>query len=227
MKKKCITEEQCIDYLEKRLSDEERSQIEKHIAGCDRCLDELVIAGKMLRDDTLSDTQQTELEPAPEYVTKRAIERVKALKDDSPLHKASPSRGSRLSGWISKCADKFSELLPSGVPELATVRGTETVITEDHKCIKKSFDTLEAKIEFEKKGEDRTLIRIMIPDKDRAAQPIRVTLVENEREVSSYLIDEAAALFEDIPNGHYTLIFIREGNTIGEYPFEIKGLKGQ
>ncbi len=49
MRTKCIREEVLMDYLEGRLSEKERSKSERHLANCDTCLEEVVVAGEMIR----------------------------------------------------------------------------------------------------------------------------------------------------------------------------------
>ena len=51
---------------------------------------------------------------------------------------------------------------------------------------------------------------------------IRVTLKKGERELCSSLFSGGRVLFEDISFGPYTLIFARNGASLGAYPFEIK-----
>ena len=41
---KCLDEKTLSSYLDKRLSDTEREGIEEHIAGCNVCLDMLLVA---------------------------------------------------------------------------------------------------------------------------------------------------------------------------------------
>jgi hypothetical protein len=60
-----------------------------------------------------------------------------------------------------------------------------------------------------------------VTEKNRA-NPIRVTLLKNKREVSSYLTNGSNAVFEDMPFDHYLLLFTRNGAKVGEYLFEIK-----
>jgi len=59
-------------------------------------------------------------------------------------------------------------------------------------------------------------------NKRTSETPIRVTLLKDNREVSSYLTNGTNAVFEDMPFDHYQLLFTRNGVKIGEYLFEIK-----
>ena len=89
------------------------------------------------------------------------------------------------------------------------------------KQIRKSFADFDAEIEIEKTGPDRARIDVMLNEKT-PANPIRITLLKNRREVSSYLAKGTNAVFEDMPFDHYLILFTRNGVKIGEYLFEIK-----
>jgi hypothetical protein len=218
MRRECIGEETLMDYIEGRLSEKARSKIEQHLSGCDICLEELSVAGKMIRDHCLFDSTSAELDSVPEHVTRRAVESVKAFRDKSLPNKISEFTRSVLSKW----QDSLSELLPFQTPAMATVRGSKTVIAEGLVVLRKSFSDLDAEIEIEKKGQDRASIRVMLSKDDSPAKLTRVALFKDGREVSSYPLKGSAALFEDVPFGHYVLAFTRNGAPIGEYPFEIK-----
>lgn len=213
MRTKCIREEVLMDYLEGRLSEKERSKSERHLANCDTCLEEVVVAGEMIRG-----TRHLELDTVPEDVTRRAIEAVRGIKDNSLLDKVSIY----VSLFASKLSETSTGLWPWKSPGLAPVRGTKTVIAEDLILLRKSFSDLDAEIEIEKKGRNMASIRVMLARDDTPEKPIRITLFKNGREVASCPSTRSAALFEDIPFGHYELVFTRKGVKAGEYPFEIK-----
>ena len=51
---------------------------------------------------------------------------------------------------------------------------------------------------------------------------IRVTLKKGAREVGSETMSDKLVVFEANPFGLYGLVFSRQGETIGNYKFEIK-----
>ena len=69
MKNLCSEEELIADYLVGRLPDEERRHFEEYFADHDQCLEELLVAKKLMRDSGLPDS-----EPVPEAVTERAVQ---------------------------------------------------------------------------------------------------------------------------------------------------------
>jgi len=102
------------------------------------------------------------------------------------------------------------------------VRGFKRKVAKDLVLLKKTFEDVESEIEIEKVGENKALIRVRLLLADLTSQKIRVTLKKGDREIASHLAEEAYVLFEDIPFGHYSLTFARDGLTLGTYLFEIK-----
>jgi hypothetical protein len=209
----CLTEETVADYLEERLTDEERSRVESHLAQCDACLEELIAARGALQSDILKQFQ-----PVPRHVTEKAIKRVKALEDRPLLLKISKTVKEKFSEWT----EPISGLWPGYNLSLATVRGSKKIVSDDMVLIKKSFSGFNAEVEIEKTGPDKATIRVRVKEKDVKGPHIRVSLLKDGRELSSYLGTVSGIIFEDIPFGHYVLTFTRNGSKIGEYLFEIK-----
>ncbi|MGA1869864.1 MAG: anti-sigma factor family protein [bacterium] len=223
MTRKCVGEEILIDYLEDRLSDKERAEVEEHLSNCDKCMDVLIMGKRMVDDERLPDAEQTPLEPVPDHVTRQAIEKLKALDNRSIFERFFQI----FTSDIPQCAFKFSEWFSDlfDKPAFAPVRGNQSIMAKDYITVKKSFKNLDIEIEFEKRGPDRSMIRIMSLEKNLSIQPVRVTLMRDGLELSSHLISKEGALFEDIPFGSYVFIFTQGGKKMGEYPFRIKETK--
>lgn len=98
------------------------------------------------------------------------------------------------------------------------VRGEETV-SEDCVRVRKKFKDTDTEIEIEKAGENKAHIRVRLMGDEKANPRIRVTLKKGEREISSLLLDENHALFENIFFDHYHLVFLKNGMEIGTYSF--------
>ena len=81
---------------------------------------------------------------------------------------------------------------------------------------------MDVEIQIEKRDQDKTSIRVMLLKDNAPKKPIRVTLLKMEREVASFPLNRSAKFFEEIPFGHYMLVFTRKGIKAGEYSFEIK-----
>ena len=68
MKATCPDEETLTDYLEGRLSEKERSQVETHLSECETCLEEIVVANGLAQG-----RDRFELDPVPNEVTEAAV----------------------------------------------------------------------------------------------------------------------------------------------------------
>ena len=215
MKTVCPDEEMIADYLEGRVSHDERSEIEEHLSCCERCLDEFIVARNLVRGE-----DRFELDPVPSRVTQAAARLVSSegLISFGTLRE----RFRRLiKGIYSRISDLF-HLTPWGEWRLAPIRGSRRVVSKDLIHLRKTFKEIEAEIEIEKAGENKALIRVTLPEDARQGKRIRVTLKKGEREISSHLLNGGYALFEDIPFGHYSLTFFRDGVMLGKYLFNIK-----
>lgn len=212
MDKECLRAEEIIDYLKKRLPDRARTRAEKHLSECDKCLEEAIMAMGVVRGGDLA-----EFDPVPVKVTKGAIKAVRESRQRSLPEE--------LGRFIKKTKVEINRIMHQTLPiqglSLAPVRGKKTIVSEDLIRIRKSFPGFDADIEIEKTGQDKARLEVTVKGKV-ADDPIRVSLFRNERELSSYLVNGAGALFEDMPFAEYALTFTKDGSKIGEYLFEIK-----
>lgn len=212
----CPDEERLVDYLEGRLSNEDSSQIEEHLSNCDTCLEGLVVTNGLVRGRV-----SWEFDPVPTRVTDGAVRLVasqRALSYDSLIEKLRRS--------IRDLGSGISELLrlkPWARWQLAPIRGSKTVASEDFVCLRVPFKETETEIEIEKTGASKAHIRVKVhePSKERRAA-VRVTLKGGKREIASYLLDGTYVLFEYIPFGHYSITLAENGVELGTYLFEIK-----
>jgi hypothetical protein len=211
MRKSHPGEEMLADYLEGRLSDDDRAEMEGHLSTCESCLDELIADRDLLRN-----REGVDLEEVPSRVTEAAVHLVTERGSRSYVF---PSAGLKraLRGFLTRL-----RLPVFGEWALSPIRGTKTVVSKDLIYLKKTFKEMAAEIQIEKMGDDKAHIRVSLVDHDQITG-IRVTLKRGEREISSYPLGAGYVLFEDVPFGHYGLLFTRDGEVLGKYHFEIKG----
>jgi len=209
-----MKEEILVDYLEGRLSAKQRAKVERHLSKCDNCLTEIMLDGEMMQ----AEQNLSKFESVPDYLTKKAIERINRVIDDTFLERISKL----FRTILTRGPVALRTLFPSRKVGLAPVRGTKTVIDENLILLKKSFVELDIKIEIDKIMPGKVSIKVLLADDVDAGKPVRATLLKNGREVSSYLMKSSKALFENIPFGHYTLVISIDGAEKGRYSFEIK-----
>jgi hypothetical protein len=209
MVKTCPKEEELIDYIENRLPDRDRKRVVHHLSECDVCLEEVVTARGMLRNENF-----TEFEPVPEAVTRDAL-RIASESTEESVFKDLWENQKR------KWKNTIYELLHWSTLQLATVRGDKKILSDNLILIEKIFSEFKAQIEIEKTGPDKANIKVLVTE-DHKSNPIRVNLFKNNREMASYLLNTSSVLFEDVPFNHYAITFTRDGSKIGEYLFEVK-----
>lgn len=146
-----------------------------------------------------------ELAAVPEGVTRRAIAAVER---------------ERNMGF------KWKEMIPNWLVlkanGLAPLQGGRAVLGENRILVKKSFAGLQVEVVFVNLGADRASVEVKAFEATASEEPLRVTLQQDGREVSSYLSSAAEICFEDIPFGPYKLTFTRAGREVGEYAFDLK-----
>jgi hypothetical protein len=217
MKKKCPEEEILADYLEKRLSDEERSRLETCLSECDECLEELLVAKNLIQNNGL-----IEFRPVSKPITEGAIHLL-ADRISAPRRSVKDTIVQTITHWWSQMANLNSLKLYSNTG-LAHVRSYDLAAHPGTFRTNKSFEKIKTEIEIEKTSNDSAVIRVHLVSDTQNKYNIRATLLnKDQREISSFLLTEGPAVFEDIAFGHYNLVFKRNGATIGTYPFEIKG----
>jgi hypothetical protein len=215
MKIPCPDEERLADYLEGRLSEQGRSQMEEHLSDCQICLEGLVITNSLARGRGGS-----ELDPVPDKVTEAA-----ALLVASQSTTSYGSAIEKLKRFVKDFGPRMSDALwlkPPGKWRLAPIRGSKRQASENLVCLRVPFKEIETEIEVEKIGTGKAQIRVRFPEANKPREAIRVTLKKGEREIASYPLDGAYVLFENIPFGHYGICLAENGNNLGTYVFEIK-----
>ena len=215
METACPADEILADFLEGRLSEQEKSEMEAHLSDCNDCLEVLAIGNSLIRGE-----DQFDLAPVPLELTDAAARLVQG--EYPPSSESLPERIERtLRGLPARVAGFVGGKRWGGL-QPQPVRGFKRKVSRDMVLLRKTFEDVEAEIELEKTGESKALIRVRVFLDDTAGQKTRVTLKEGDREIASQLAVGGYALFEDIPFGHYHLTLARDGLTLGTYLFEIK-----
>ena len=160
-------------------------------------------------------------DPVPGYVTEAAVKRVAQLvagRRNDIKERSSP--------FFHKIYSKFIEhirLIMFNKNRFAPVRGSGTSETGHFYRVRKMFKEILAEIEIEKAGFQIAAIRVTVINGFGAVSNTRVTLQNShQREVASYPISANFVVFENIPFGHYSLVFMQNKHRIGKYDFEVK-----
>jgi anti-sigma factor RsiW len=208
----CPNDETLVDFLEGRLSEAQRGPVEEHLAACGPCREQVAVCAELMEGEA-----ENERVTAPQALTQKTIDRVRDLTRPVKV----PGILERTRQWVAKGVQKIDHLAIWSAPDPVTLRsgsqdGVQTVITRQ-----KTFDHMTFQIELEKIGVAMATIRVFIEAPVSTGSGLRVALYHVDRELASADIGPDPVLFEEIQFGVYTLIFMRLGEKLGEYPFEI------
>jgi hypothetical protein len=212
MKTTCLNEEHIADYIDGRLSQQERRRVEFHLSMCDRCLEYVEVSRRVLASLSINTAVLV-----PASATRRVIAGLDRL--DGGLR---DRLAGRIKAFKLQWSRYFKPTEPFSAMALEPIRGNKTRLAEDLVLLHKTFPDLETEITIEKIDPRTANLGVAVFMHESAKPPLRVSLLSKDREMASYLIDTGEALFESIPFGRYTLVFTRNGTTIGQYAFHIR-----
>ena len=215
MKNICPDEEMLADYIENRISNDDRTEMDAHLSDCDRCLQTFITVEGLVRS-----RDRIQLGTVPSRVTEAALHLVE--NHGSLSYGSMRIKLKRYLIMLYRRLSHFFRWTPWGDWHLAPIRGSKKVISENLVHINKTFEEIGTEIEIEKTGSGKANIRVKFTESVPKNKGIRVTLNRGEREISSQPFNGDYVLFEEVPFGHYGLTFSRNGVMLGKYLFEIK-----
>jgi hypothetical protein len=210
MRNHCPNDELLMDFVEGRLSDRQRNEIEVHLAACAPCREQVGVCAAVVYGTAAADEAHV-----PDHLTERALERV-ARQVPSP----GPGVIDRARRWVAKGVAVLERIVPQGEPAWVAVRG-EATVSDQLIRREKRFEDAAFTIEIEKSGDKQALIRVTSIQDNPSEETLRVALFKGEREAASMMLGDMPAVFEEIAFGVYTLVFARGNTKIGEYTFEV------
>lgn len=213
MKNMCLSDEYLIDFLEGRLTSNQRGQVEFHLSCCDQCL-EYTYTYKSIGSAVFTSNASI----APSALTKRVIKKISRLNKGNLLDRLA-GRGKAIILQWKRRLEQHKRL---GFASLAPIRGNKTQLADGLVLLQQTFSDIETEISVEKIDHHLANIIVSIGKANPEKVPVRVTLMSEGREVASYLIEKGDAQFESVEFGHYALLFTSNGTLIGRYYFQIK-----
>jgi len=195
----CPSELELAGLIEGTLSAPDEERVKAHLARCPQCL-EAVRLGLALEDEPAG--------PVPESALNRARSVFK------------PSLGKRLGLFI---IGLFSPVR-AGVPSFA-VRGAELAGATGLSGYVKDLGPFRCEVEVEKAHDDRFSVVVWIYERDskKTVSGLRVSLMEQSRELESLVLEKGRAVFEPVPAGAYLLKVSRGQEMLGGLMVRIKG----
>jgi hypothetical protein len=209
MKLQCIDEEVLADYIYDRLPDSERDGVEEHLASCDECLEEFVLAKALLNDSELA-----EYEPGPAERVRTAFQEIR-----EKLKK-------KLSEWLAGLSppEWIFCYEPSPVRSEPLMQRRDLPSAGGAMFIRRNINNLKTEMYVEKEEDKTARIWIKVFKGSEPAKNVSLTLVRGDRPFARVLMrDRDYADFKQ-PFGDYRLILDNMESKEGEiapYLFEI------
>lgn len=213
MKQNCVNEETLVDFVEGRLSDRLRDDVEQHFSACPDCLDKVAIFYKLVHGEYTDEPIQ-----APRNVTKSAI--------DAIHQQVESATANRITKVAKELLEKGKEAVERWtfvpVPTLAPIRGVRSAQTDDVIRIYKTINNFSFHVEMERSGKTHLSVRIELGAEAKDWDTVLISLFTGEREITSSFWRGKTVSFENVTFGTYTMVFSSKGEKIADYRFNIQ-----
>lgn len=181
-------------FLENRLSQEESESMKEHLIACDSCAEPIAM--------------QLKLKPAEDKnVPQELLSRVKGLlktEDRISVLEIFLRLKEKALEILNTTGDILvdQELIPAPVLRSRSIKDFKDEVT-----ILKDFKDIRVEVKLENKQAQAFRLTVMLKEKDtqRILKDLRVTLIQDDLELESYLTDSGKVIFEHILLGKYTV----------------------
>lgn len=184
MKLHCIDIETLDAYIDGRLSDKERYQTEKHLANCDICMEELILAEILMNDSEL-----TEYDPGPGDIVGAALRKIR----ETVL---------KISDWLTDLAQP--EWIPAYSPSPVRSSGGVSAAIESI-LIRKDIDELRTEMYIEKADDGNARIWINVFKDNETAENVILTILKDGHTPFARIQKHDPVQFGNQPFGNYSL----------------------
>lgn len=202
MRGSCLNTETLARYLGGELSEKAQEQVEAHLAECDACRKDLVVAYALTHDKNLPDP-----EPLAEASASQAWQRIKEKSEQAV---------GRIYHWIKASAPSLDSL-----PQPAMVRSNASADLADYTEFEKEIDDLKLKIYAERTGEHQCRLELSVSQAGQITRNLRATLIQPDGTFVSRLIKAGTERFDDLDFGEYRINLIQYASEKGNFCFEI------
>ncbi|OQX20862.1 MAG: hypothetical protein BWK80_35270 [Desulfobacteraceae bacterium IS3] len=182
-------------YIDGSLGDDEKKAAETHIASCDECMEEFVLATLLLNDEELAEYE-------PEY-----SQMSRQTDAQTALHEAGDTIRTKISDWLAALSPP-EWLLPQN--SLSFVRGSkDRTDAVSSIFIRKSINELQAEMYIEKNEDslssEQWRLWIKVFKNSEAAKNVSLTLMREDGLPYARFLNYGYVLFDRQPYGSYSL----------------------
>ena len=216
---KSLSEKQCPDeeiitcYFENLLSGTEKENVQEHLIDCDKCLEQVIFLHELeneIKEEGFIKIPQEVIKKAKELVLERPLKN---------LVEVVISFGKDTINVLKDTGDMFTPL--EKIP--VKIRNSKNEKEKDF-ILRKTFNNLEVEIKIERLNENAFDIEALTFDSKKGVpiDDVRLNLIFNKREITSYLTANGSASFKNLCFGKYALVIIREKNVIGKIKLQLE-----
>jgi hypothetical protein len=212
-KSRCPDDNLLASYADGVLRDNVKEGVERHLTECNNCLD-LVISYNKVK---VSEAHEA-VPDVPTALINKAMDLVK-------------DKGEGIFDIVLKFARETIDIITnpgnlgisySAVP--VPVRSGESPTEANLITLNRTFSEVESAVDVERVGEGRVNISTRIKDisSGKPAEGLRVSLLDPDREIASYIAKNGEACFEGLGFGKYVLRYQKHGEETGRISLNIK-----
>lgn len=191
MTNKCLDLDILAAYIDGSLTDDEKEAVEAHIASCDECMEEFVLATLLLNDEELSEEYEPDTQISVQTVLQAAGDKIKA----------------KISDWLAKLSPPEWLVLQNSVsPARAS---TDSADAASSIFVRKSINELQTEMYIEKNEDsvcaDHWQLWIKVFKNKEMAKNVSLTLVREGGMPFARFLNRDYVLFDRQPYGSYSL----------------------
>ncbi len=205
----CLSEEDIACFIDDKIKEAEREKLCIHILSCRKCADNLrdhFLVIKSMKEKGLLETPTGLIESAQSLVD---VEVGQNILDIVLNFKERAIELVRTTGEVLI----GQQLIP--VPALRS-SGKDRELQNEIKVVK-TFGDILTEVDIEKKRSDLANIVIRVTKKvtNKKAEGLRISLVKDNRELESFLVEEGKVKFEEIEPNNYRILITEDDRKLG------------
>lgn len=210
----CPNEEMVACYIDGLLSSKEKDTLDQHLLSCPSCKEIFSIQGEVAKIQ-----KEEGVGFVPDYVTKEAQQLVHE-KYGVKILKLVASFSDKVFEAIQTTGEVISghQLQPNFA--LRDSSGTKQIKTFS---VRKIFNNIRVDLEITREsGDSNTIIvRVMDNQTEIPNNDLRVTLIQSEIELESYITQNGKAIFENVKSGQYIFEISQVDSIVGAITVEL------
>lgn len=204
-------EEALISFIDGRLSQEEAEEIKSHLLNCDSCAEVIALTLEVIPDES-------------RQVPQELIERIKAMiptQDSETLFEIALRVKDRLLEMINTTGDILmgQEFVPAPLLRSRNIKDFKDEVT-----ILKDFKDIRVQVKVENKGSSVFTLIILVKDRhtQRIVKDLRISLLKEDLELESYLVNNGCVTFEHVFLGKYKVEISSQDIKVASILLDIK-----